>query len=218
MLEAVLVLAAAVADAFGPRWALLTEIALLRHQARRPSTLGCQAARGAIRPNRPGRTRRCHPDVEERPAHRPTRDPSSLAPRRLQGSLALAESNAPRTAPRHGDGRADPVDGLGEQTLGRREDPRRTAQARRQRDARRHKDGRHLETLVVSPFDVDTSPEEAKHITEAILGTFSTPGLDVAIKKQNTERWLRAHLEERSRAFDAQRDLVERLLHQGNAE
>src|SRR5450432_3287822 len=86
MLEAVLVLAAAVADAFGPRWALLTEIALLRHQARRPSTLGCQAARGAIRPNRPGRTRRCHPDVEERPAHRPTRDPSSLAPRRLQGS------------------------------------------------------------------------------------------------------------------------------------
>jgi putative transposase len=32
MLEAVLVLAAAVADAFRPRWALLTEIALLRHQ------------------------------------------------------------------------------------------------------------------------------------------------------------------------------------------
>jgi hypothetical protein len=32
MLEAVLVLAGAVADAFRPRWALLTEIALLRHQ------------------------------------------------------------------------------------------------------------------------------------------------------------------------------------------
>src|ERR1017187_1597924 len=32
MLEAVLVLAAAVADAFRPRWALLTESALLRHQ------------------------------------------------------------------------------------------------------------------------------------------------------------------------------------------
>jgi hypothetical protein len=32
MLEAILVLAAAVADAFRPRWALLTEIALLRHQ------------------------------------------------------------------------------------------------------------------------------------------------------------------------------------------
>src|SRR3984957_13221679 len=32
MLEALLVLAAAVADAFRPRWALLTEIALLRHQ------------------------------------------------------------------------------------------------------------------------------------------------------------------------------------------
>jgi hypothetical protein len=32
MLEAVLVLAAAVADAFRPHWALLTEIALLRHQ------------------------------------------------------------------------------------------------------------------------------------------------------------------------------------------
>ena len=32
MLEAVLVLAATVADAFRPRWALLTEIALLRHQ------------------------------------------------------------------------------------------------------------------------------------------------------------------------------------------
>src|ERR1700723_2373951 len=32
MLEAFLVLAAAVADAFRPRWALLTEIALLRHQ------------------------------------------------------------------------------------------------------------------------------------------------------------------------------------------
>jgi putative transposase len=32
MLEAVLVLAAAVVDAFRPRWALLTEIALLRHQ------------------------------------------------------------------------------------------------------------------------------------------------------------------------------------------
>jgi hypothetical protein len=80
------------------------------------------------------------------------------------------------------------------------------------------KDGRHLETLVVSPFDVDTSPEEAKHITEAILGTFSTPGLDVAIKRQNTERWLHAHLEEHSRAFEAQQELVERLLHQGNAE
>jgi|CZKU01.1.fsa_nt_gi hypothetical protein len=118
MLEAVLVLAAAVADAFGPRWALLTEIALLRHQARRPSTLGCQAARGAIRPNRPGRTRRCHPDVEERPAHRPTRDPSSLAPRRLQGSLAVAEPNAARVAPRYGGGRACPVHGLGEHTLG----------------------------------------------------------------------------------------------------
>src|SRR5450432_3864683 len=32
MLEAVLALAAAVADALRPRWALLTEIALLRHQ------------------------------------------------------------------------------------------------------------------------------------------------------------------------------------------
>jgi hypothetical protein len=32
MLEAILVLAAAVADAFRPRWALLAEIALLRHQ------------------------------------------------------------------------------------------------------------------------------------------------------------------------------------------
>src|ERR1017187_3421573 len=162
MLEAVLVLAAAVADAFGPRWALLTEIALLRHQARRPSTLGCQAARGAIRPNRPGRTRRCHPDVEERPAHRPTRDPSSLAPRRLQGSLALAESNAPRTAPRHGDGRADPVDGLGEQTLGRREDPRRTAQARRQgqqaHDPEVHAGGAAHQTARPTLVHVSTKP------------------------------------------------------------
>jgi hypothetical protein len=32
MLQAVLVLAAAVADVFRPRWSLLTEIALLRHQ------------------------------------------------------------------------------------------------------------------------------------------------------------------------------------------
>lgn len=32
MLEAVLVLAAAVADVFRPRWSLLAEIALLRHQ------------------------------------------------------------------------------------------------------------------------------------------------------------------------------------------
>src|ERR1019366_1637232 len=86
--------------------------------ARRRSTLGCQAARGAVRPNRPGRTRRCHPDVEERPAHRPTRDPSSLAPRRLQGSLAVAEPNAARVAPRYGGGRACPVHGLGEHTLG----------------------------------------------------------------------------------------------------
>ena len=38
--------------------------------ARRPSTLGCQAAPSAVRPNRPGRTRRCHPNVEERPADR----------------------------------------------------------------------------------------------------------------------------------------------------
>src|ERR1019366_5175924 len=121
MLEAVLVLAGAVADAFRPRWALLTEIALLRHQ-RAVLQRSVARPRGAVRPNRPGRTRRRHPDVDERPAHRPTRDLSSLAPRRLQGSLALADSSAPRTAPRHGDGRADPVDGVGEQTLGRRED------------------------------------------------------------------------------------------------
>jgi hypothetical protein len=32
MLQAVLVLVAAVADAFRPRWSLLAEVALLRHQ------------------------------------------------------------------------------------------------------------------------------------------------------------------------------------------
>ena len=51
---------------------------------------------------------------------------------RLLPSWLLPESNATRAAPRYGDGRADPIDGLGEQTLGRREDPRRTSQARRQ--------------------------------------------------------------------------------------
>src|ERR1700685_2595454 len=51
------------------------------------ATLGRQAARHAVRPDRPGRPRRHHADLEERAAHCPTRNASSLAPRRLQGSV-----------------------------------------------------------------------------------------------------------------------------------
>src|ERR1700690_1699214 len=48
------------------------------------------AARDAPRPDRAGGTRCHHADVEERAAGGPTRDASPLAPRRFQGSLALA--------------------------------------------------------------------------------------------------------------------------------
>ena len=99
----------------------------------RAATLGRQPACDAVGPHRPRRTRSHHADLAERPANRPTRDASSLAPRRLQGALAVAEPNTPRRAPRPGDGRARPVHGLGEQTLGGREDPRRAAQARHPR-------------------------------------------------------------------------------------
>jgi hypothetical protein len=44
----------------------------------------------------------------------PTRDAPSLAPRRIQGSLAVAEPNADRVALGAGDRRADPVHGFGE--------------------------------------------------------------------------------------------------------
>ena len=98
----------------------------------RSATLGHRAARDAVRSVRLGRTRCCHTDLEERAPDYPTRDASSLAPRRLQGSLAVAVSNTPRVAPGSRDGRGDPVHAVGEQTLGRRADPRRTAQARRQ--------------------------------------------------------------------------------------
>jgi hypothetical protein len=66
--------------------------------------------------------------VEKHVAHRSTRNASSLAPRRLQGSVAVAQPNTPRVA-RSGDGRVGTIHDLGEQTLGRREDPRRTARS-----------------------------------------------------------------------------------------
>jgi len=96
MFQAILVLAAAGANLSRPRWALLAEIALLRHQ------LGCQAACDEVRPHRVGRARGRHSDMEERPAHRPARDASSLAPRRLQGPLAVAEASTPGIAHRPG--------------------------------------------------------------------------------------------------------------------
>jgi hypothetical protein len=131
MLDALLTLVCTVAAALRPRWALLGEIALLRHQL---TVLQRSVARPRLtRFDRiVGRARHGHPDLDERPAHRPTRDASSLASRRLQGSLAVAEPSTPDIAPRSGDARPDPVHGLGEQTLGRREDPRRVAQAGRQ--------------------------------------------------------------------------------------
>ncbi len=103
MLQAVLVLAAAVADVFRPRGSLLTEIALLRHQLAHTAALGRQAARDAVRPDHLGRARWRHADLEERAAYRSTRNAASLAPRRLQGSLAVAEPNTTRIAPRSRD-------------------------------------------------------------------------------------------------------------------
>ena len=166
MLEAVLVLAAAVADAFRPRWALLTEIALLRHQLAvlQRSIATPRVARfdrivlvalAAVTPTWRNVLRIV-----------PTRDPASLAPRRLQGPLAVAESNAPGVAPCYGDGHADPIDGVCEQTLGRREDPRRTAQARRQsqqaHDPEVHAGGAARQTARAAVVHVSTKPRPAR--------------------------------------------------------
>jgi hypothetical protein len=84
------VLAAALVDLFRSRRSLLTEIALLRHQLSMLERSGRPAAGDAARPDRAGGTRCHHADVEERAAGGPPRDASPLAPRRLQGSLALA--------------------------------------------------------------------------------------------------------------------------------
>src|ERR1019366_8901799 len=126
MLDALLTLVGTVAAALPPALGAARRDRLAQTPTHRPATLGCQAASDEIRPNRLGCARHGHPDLDERPAHRPTRDASSLASRRLQGSLAVAEPSTPDIAPRSGDARADPVHGLGEQTLGR---PRRTAGA-----------------------------------------------------------------------------------------
>jgi malate/lactate dehydrogenase len=85
------VLAAALVDLSRSRRSLLTEIALLRHQL---TVLERSVARPHVmRLDRSAGGARCHhTDVEERAAGGPTRDASSLAPRRLQGSLALAQS------------------------------------------------------------------------------------------------------------------------------
>src|ERR1017187_6871457 len=107
MLEAVLVLAAAMADAFRPRWALLTEIALLRHQlavlqrsVARPRVTRFDrivlVALAAVTPTWRNVLRIVQPETLLR-WHRAW----------LQGSLAVAEPNAPRVAPRCRDGCAD---------------------------------------------------------------------------------------------------------------
>jgi len=65
----------------------------------RAATLGRQAARDAVGPDRLGRARCRHADLEECAAHRRTRDASSLTPRRLQGlSGAGGAERAPHRA------------------------------------------------------------------------------------------------------------------------
>jgi hypothetical protein len=73
------------------------------------------------------------------------------------------------------------------------------------------RDGRSVDALVVSPFDVTTSPERAEELRGHILSTFTTSTLDVTIKRQNTERWLNDHLAEWNRRYREEHAQVEKL-------
>jgi len=88
----------------------------------RAAPVGRPTARDAARPDRAGGTRRHHADVEERAASGPTRDASSLAPRGLQGSVALAQSARVHVAHRGRDRGADPHDGARKRAVGGRAD------------------------------------------------------------------------------------------------
>ena len=131
MFAIVTVFAAALVDLFRSRRSLLTEIALLRHQL---TVLERSVARPHVtRLDRiTGGTRCHHANVDECAAGGPTRDASPLAPRRLQGSLALALPARADVAHRRRDRGADPHDGARKRALGGRADSRRIAQARDQ--------------------------------------------------------------------------------------
>ena len=100
--------------------------------SRHSAAVGRQAEGDPTRPDRVGRARGLDADVEECAAHRPARDASSLASRRLQGPVALAEPTALRKAPPRRDRRVDSLDGVQQLDVGGGKNPRRIAQARDQ--------------------------------------------------------------------------------------
>ena len=100
--------------------------------SRHSAAVGRQAEGDPTRPDRVGRARCLDADVEECAAHRPARDASSLASRRLQGPVALAEPTALRKAPPRRDRRVDSLDGVQQLDVGGGKNPRRIAQARDQ--------------------------------------------------------------------------------------